>query len=339
MVPTPGPVQDRLGRPLRDLRISVTDRCNFRCAYCMPRAAFGPDHRFLPRAEILSFEEITRVARAARGLGVRKLRLTGGEPLLRRDLPVLVRALAGIGGLDLALTTNGVLLAQHAGALAGAGLGRVTVSVDSLDPDTFRRLADADVALADVLAGIDAAERAGLTPLKINCVVRRGENEAGIVELARFFQGRATVRFIELMDVGTRNGWRPDQVVPAREIVERIDRELPLEELPRDPGGEVARRLRYRDGSGEIGVIASVTEPFCGTCTRARLSADGHLYTCLFATRGTDLRPVLRGPEGAGDAALEAALGRVWATREDRYSELRGSIPAGRRIEMSYIGG
>ena len=330
---------DRLGRPFADLRISVTDRCNFRCTYCMPREAFGASYRFLPRSEILTFEEIERVAGIFARLGARKLRLTGGEPLLRHDLPGLVRRLATATRLDLALTTNGSLLAEQAAALAGAGLGRVSVSLDSLDDEVFRRMNDVRFPVARVLAGIRAAEEAGLAPIKLNAVIRRGLNEDAIVPLVERFRGTGhVVRFIEYMDVGATNRWRLDDVVPAREILERLRARFELE--PLDPGyrGEVARRWRLADGSGEIGIIASVTAPFCGDCTRARLSADGHLYTCLFAAAGYDLRAPLRA--GADDAELEALVRSLWAGREDRYSELRAGIggrPA--RIEMSYIGG
>ena len=330
---------DRLGRPLRDLRLSVTDRCNFRCPYCMPREVFGRHHPFLPRAEILTFEEMTRLTRIFRRLGVRKVRLTGGEPLLRHDLPDLVAMLAGVGGLDLALTTNGTLLAEHAGALAAAGLGRVTVSLDSLDDEVFRRMNDVEFPVTRVLDGIAAAAAAGLAPIKINAVVRRGLNDRGLVDLARHFKGSGHIlRFIEYMDVGTSNRWRPADLVPGAEIVRRIDAELPLE--PIDPAyrGEVARRWRYRDGDGEIGVITSVSQPFCGDCTRARLSAKGELYTCLFAAAGTDLRAPLR--DGATDGELEALIGSVWQRRADRYSELRSEETSGaERVEMSYIGG
>ncbi len=333
-----GPI-DRFDRPLRDLRLSVTDRCNFRCPYCMPREVFGPHHAFLPRSEILTYEEIERLARLFHRLGVRKVRLTGGEPLLRHDLPELVAMLAGLDGLDLALTTNGTLLERHAAALAAAGLGRVTVSLDSLDDEVFRRMNDVDFPVARVLDGIDAAAAAGLGPIKINAVVRRGLNDAGLVDLARHFKGTGHVlRFIEYMDVGTSNRWRPADLVPGEEIVGRIDAELPLE--PIDPAyrGEVARRWRYRDGGGEIGVITSVSRPFCGDCTRARLSARGELYTCLFAATGTDLKAPLRA--GADDAALEALIRGIWDRRADRYSELRSAETAGReRVEMSYIGG
>jgi cyclic pyranopterin phosphate synthase len=329
---------DRLGRPLRDLRISVTDRCNFRCVYCMPREVFGRDYRFLDRAELLSFEELERVAGAFVALGVEKIRITGGEPLVRRDVERLVAKLARLDGLDLTLTTNGALLPQKARALAEAGLRRVTVSLDSLDDDVFRAMNDVDFPVARVLAGIDAAAAAGL-PVKVNAVVKRGLNEDSVVGLARHFHGTGhVVRFIEYMDVGHTNGWRLDDVVPAAEIVASIDAELPLE--PVDPAyrGEVARRWRYRDGGGEIGVIASVTQPFCGDCTRARLSAEGKLYTCLFAVRGTDLRALLR--SGASDEELLDAIGAVWGRRTDRYSELRTAQTADLpKVEMSYIGG
>jgi cyclic pyranopterin phosphate synthase len=332
-------IVDRRGRPLRDLRVSVTDRCNFRCPYCMPREVFGSAHRFLPRAEILSFEEIVRTVRVFETLGVEKVRLTGGEPLLRAELPKLVRMLTEIQGLDLALTTNGSLLARLAPALADAGLRRITVSLDSLDADVFRKMSDTDVPITDVLSGIDAAVCAGLSPVKINCVVRRAVNDASVMDLARRFQGTGvTVRFIEFMDVGATNGWDGRDVVPAREIVERIDQELPLEPLDARYPGEVARRYRYRDGSGEIGVIASVTHPFCGSCSRARLSADGHLYTCLFATLGVDLRPALRAAPD-DDAPLRQILEESWNARDDRYSEIRFSARPLRKIEMSYIGG
>ena len=330
---------DTRGRPLRDLRVSVTDRCNFRCRYCMPRELFGPGFEFLPSSEILRFEEITRLARLFAEAGVEKIRLTGGEPLLRRELPKLVAMLATVPGVELTLTTNGSLLAQQAQALAAAGLRRVTVSLDSLDDTVFRAMTDAEVPVAQVLAGIEAAAAAGLRPLKINAVVRRGMNDHTIVEMARHFQGTGHVlRFIEYMDVGHSNGWRLDEVVPAAEVVARIDAELPLEPVEAGYRGEVARRYRYRDGSGEVGVITSVTQPFCGDCTRARLSADGTLYTCLFASTGTDLRGALR--EGADDAALARLIREKWGAREDRYSEVRSEqTPDGSRIEMSYIGG
>jgi cyclic pyranopterin phosphate synthase len=330
---------DRLGRRLRDLRISVTDRCNFRCRYCMPKEVFGARFQFLPKAEILSYEEIGRVARAAWGLGARKMRLTGGEPLLRRDLPELVAMLAALPGVEVALTTNGALLAERAGALAAAGLTRVTVSLDSLDDAVFRRMNDVDFPVARVLAGIEAAAAAGLAPVKVNAVVHRRVNDHTVVELARHFHGSGhVVRFIEYMDVGTTNGWRLDDVVPGAEIVARIGAELPLDPVPPAYPGEVANRFRYRDGGGEIGVITSVTRPFCGDCTRARLTAEGVLYTCLFATAGTDLKAPLRA--GATDDDLRALLAGVWSAREDRYSEERSAHTAALpRREMSYLGG
>ena len=330
---------DTLGRPLRDLRISVTDRCNFRCVYCMPKEIFGKDYQFLPRAEILTFEEIERLVRIFVSLGVQKIRLTGGEPLVRRDLERLVEKLAKVGDLDLTLTTNGSLLAQKARALADAGLKRVTVSLDSLDDTTFKKMNDSDFPVAKVLAGIDAARAAGLAPIKINMVTKRGVNESSIVPMARYFKGTGmTLRFIEFMDVGSTNGWRLDDVVPAREIVAMIDREMPLEPLLAGYRGEVAARYRYRDGSGEIGVISSVTQPFCADCTRARLSADGSLYTCLFATEGHDLRALLR--SGATDEEITRAIAVVWTDRTDRYSDLRSEQTAGlHKIEMSFIGG
>jgi GTP 3',8-cyclase len=333
------PLLDTLQRPLRDLRISVTDRCNFRCVYCMPREVFGRDYAFLPRAELLTFEEIERLARVFASRGVEKIRLTGGEPLLRRDLDRLVALLARIPGLDLTLTTNGVLLPAKAQALAEAGLARVTVSLDSLDDDVFRAMNDVDVPVADVLAGIEAAHSAGLAPVKVNTVVKRGLNEESVLPLAGHFRDTGVVlRFIEFMDVGTTNGWRLDEVVPASEIVAAIDAEWPLEPVESNYRGEVARRYRYRDGAGEIGLIASVTQPFCGDCTRARISADGTLYTCLFASGGHDLRAPLR--EGASDEELAAAIDGIWSRRADRYSELRSAeTPARRRVEMSHIGG
>jgi GTP 3',8-cyclase len=331
------PTLDTLRRPLRDLRISVTDRCNFRCVYCMPRDVYGHDYAFLERRELLTFEEIARIAGLFVGLGVQKIRITGGEPLVRRDLERLVELLAPLG-TDLTLTTNGVLLPAKARLLAGAGLRRITVSLDSLDDAIFRSLNDADAGVDRVLEGIAAAAAAGL-PVKVNCVVKRGVNENEIVPLARHFHGTPhTLRFIEYMDVGHTNGWRLDDVVPAAEIVAAIAAELPLE--PVEPGyrGEVARRYRYRDGGGEIGVIASVTQPFCGDCTRARLSAEGRLFTCLFAVRGHDLRALIRG--GASDDELAAALAGVWRVRDDRYSERRSSATeALEKVEMSYIGG
>jgi GTP 3',8-cyclase len=329
---------DALGRPVRDLRISVTDRCNFRCQYCMPKSVFGQGYRFMDRKELLSFEELERVARAFSALGVEKIRLTGGEPLLRKELERLVERLASIDGLDITLTTNASLLARKAQALRDAGLDRVNVSLDSLDDTVFKAMNDVDFPVARVLDGIDAAAAAGL-PVKVNAVVKRGLNDTGVVDMARHFRGTGhPLRFIEYMDVGTTNGWRLDDVVPAKEIVERIDAVFPLEPVESAYRGEVAQRWRYRDGAGEIGVITSVTQPFCGDCTRARISAEGKLYTCLFAIRGTDLRALLR--SGATDEELEAAIAGVWTRRTDRYSEVRTERTADLpRIEMSYIGG
>jgi len=335
----PALLQDTLGRPLRDLRISVTDRCNFRCVYCMPKEVFGKDFQFLDRSALLSFEEIERVCRIFRSLGIEKVRLTGGEPLVRRNLEVLIAKLAAIEGLDLTLTTNGSLLALKAARLKEAGLKRVTVSLDSLDDTVFRAMNDVDFPVERVLAGIDAAAAAGLAPIKVNMVVKRGVNDASIVPMARFFRDRGhIVRFIEYMDVGHSNGWRMDDVLSAAEIVQRIDRELPLEPADAHYRGEVAQRWRYRDGSGEIGVIASVTQAFCRDCTRARLSAEGQIYTCLFATAGHDLRALLR--SGASDDELREFIAQVWRGRGDRYSEIRGEHSARlQKIEMSYIGG
>jgi cyclic pyranopterin phosphate synthase len=332
-------VADTRARQLRDLRISVTDRCNFRCVYCMPKEVFGRDYEFLARDQLLSFEEIDRLARAFVRHGVRKIRLTGGEPLVRRGIEDLVALLAGIPELeDLTLTTNGALLAGKADALRAAGLRRVTVSLDSLDDEVFRAMNDVDFPVARVLEGIGAASQAGL-PVKVNMVVKRGLNDESVVPMARFFRETGHVlRFIEYMDVGHTNGWRMDDVVPAAEIVGAIDAEWPLEPVEPNYPGEVANRWRYRDGGGEIGVIASVTQPFCGGCTRARLSAEGQLFTCLFAVRGHDLRELVRG--GASDAELDAAIGRIWLRRGDRYSEIRAEntldLP---KVEMSYIGG
>ncbi|MFA9443794.1 GTP 3',8-cyclase MoaA [Egicoccus sp. AB-alg6-2] len=341
------PLLDRLGRPVRDLRLSVTDRCNLRCRYCMPREVFGPEYAFLERDELLRFEELTRLARIFVGLGVRKLRLTGGEPLLRRDLPDLVAALSAIpaptedqpGLADLALTTNGVLLRRFAPALAEAGLRRITVSLDALDDATFRQLADTNAPVGTVLDGIVAAREAGLDPVKINCVLQRGVNDGRLEELAGWARDTGvTLRFIEFMDVGTTNGWLRDRMVPAAEVAERIAARWAIEPVEPTHHGEVAERYRYLDGAGEVGIIASVSRPFCGDCTRARLSAVGELYTCLFAARGTDLRALVRG--GASDGELTAAVAAVWSARSDRASELRAEAGlSGPRVEMSYIGG
>jgi cyclic pyranopterin phosphate synthase len=332
-------LRDAFGRPLRDLRLSVTDRCNFRCTYCMPKSVFGSDYRFLDRRELLDFEELTRISRVAVGLGVQKLRITGGEPLVRRDVDVLVGMLSGLG-VDLTLTTNASLLPRKAQALKDAGLTRITVSLDSLDDATFQAMNDVDFPVARVLEGIEAATAAGL-PVKVNCVVVRGVNDDGIVDLARRFRGTPHIlRFIEYMDVGATNGWRMDDVVPAREILARIGADAPLQPVEPLYHGEVAKRWRYVDGSGEIGVISSVTEPFCGDCTRSRLSAEGKLYTCLFAVRGHDLRALLR--SGASDEELESKLAAIWRVRGDRYSELRAEHTrplAEPKVEMSYIGG
>jgi cyclic pyranopterin phosphate synthase len=334
-----GPPADTRGRRMHDLRISVTDRCNFRCVYCMPKDVFGRDYPFLAHRELLTFEEIDRVARIFVGLGVRKIRLTGGEPLLRKDLERLVERLAAIPGVDLTLTTNGALLARKAAALRAAGLRRVTVSLDALDDATFRAMNDVDFPVARVLEGIEAAAAAGLAPVKVNAVVKRGMNEHAVLPLARRFKGTGhIVRFIEYMDVGHTNGWRMDEVVPAADIVRAIDRELPLE--PADPNytGEVAERWRYRDGDGEVGVIASVTQAFCRDCTRARLSTDGRIYTCLFATDGHDIRALLRG--GFDDDRIANAVAAVWRRRADRYSEIRSeNTVREQKVEMSYIGG
>jgi GTP 3',8-cyclase len=347
-----GPV-DTLGRPMRDLRVSVTDRCNFRCTYCMPREVYGRDYAFLPRAELLTFEEITRLASIFAGVGVHKIRLTGGEPLLRRDLDRLVAMLAEVPGVDdLTVTTNGSLLARQAARLAAAGLRRITVSLDSLDDDVFMRLNDAAFPVRAVLDGIAAAVDAGLAPIKVNMVVRRGVNEDSVLPMTRWARAAGHVlRFIEYMDVGHTNGWRMDDVVPAADILAAIDAEMPIEAVPARYRGEVATRWRYRDGGGEVGLIASVTQPFCGDCTRARLTADGQLYTCLFGNHGHDLRALLRG--GADDTAIGARLSEIWTVRDDRYSELRtlASVPARAetraalpmidpaRVEMSRIGG
>jgi cyclic pyranopterin phosphate synthase len=343
-----GLLADTLGRPLRDLRISVTDRCNFRCSYCMPKEVFDKDYPYLPHSALLTFEEITRVARQFVAHGVRKIRLTGGEPLLRKNVEVLIEQLAAlrtIDGtpLDLTLTTNGSLLARKAKSLKAAGLQRVTVSLDGLDDAVFRSMNDVDFPVAEVLAGIEAAREAGLGPLKINMVVKRGTNDHEILRMARHFKGTDIVlRFIEYMDVGATNGWRMDEVMPSAEVVKLIHAELPLVQLEPSAPGETAERWGYADGGGEIGVISSVTQAFCGDCNRARLSTEGQVYLCLFATQGHDLRSLLRG--GASDEELASAIGHIWQGRADRYSQLRGSMPpdsgsGGRRVEMSYIGG
>jgi cyclic pyranopterin phosphate synthase len=332
------PLRDTFGRPLETLRISITDRCNFRCVYCMPKEVYGRDYAFLERTQLLSFEEIARVARVFAGLGVRTVRITGGEPLVRRNVEQLVEMLAEIPGLELALTTNGALLPQKAEALARAGLGRVTVSLDSVDDAAFRAMNDVDFPVDRVLEGIDAAAAAGL-PVKVNAVVKRGANDDGIVAIAERFRGTGHVlRFIEYMDVGSTNGWRLDDVVSADEIVAKIDAAWPLEPAEAHRPDETARRWRYRDGAGEIGVIASVTKPFCGGCSRARLSAEGKLYTCLFAVRGHDLREPLRA--GASEEELAESIRGVWTRRTDRYSDLRTAETAALpKVEMSYIGG
>ena len=334
-------VKDQRGRPLRDLRISVTDRCNFRCPYCMPKEVFGSDFQFMERGELLKFGEIGSIVKAAAQLGVRKVRLTGGEPLLRKELEWLIRGLKAIEGIeDVALTTNASLLANKAGVLADGGLDRVTVSLDSLDDETFRAMNDVRFPVARVLEGIDAAIGAGLTPVKVNMVVKRGVNDHHVVDMANHFRHLpVTLRFIEYMDVGTSNGWRLEDVVPAGEIFQRIAAELPLEPLAPNYEGEVARRWRYRDGKGEVGFIASVSQPFCSSCHRARLSADGKLYTCLFASEGHDMKALIRDRNATSDE-LREMLATIWAARTDRYSEIRSDdtkdLP---KVEMSYIGG
>ncbi|MFF7888170.1 GTP 3',8-cyclase MoaA [Streptomyces sp. NPDC020794] len=334
------PVADRRYRRLRDLRISITDRCNLRCRYCMPREHFGPGHHYLNPADLLTFDEIARLARVFASLGVRKIRLTGGEPLLRRGVADLVALLAAVPGLDLAMTTNGLLLPAFAKRLAEAGLRRVTVSLDALDDAVFRALVDTAVPVRRVLDGIDAAARAGLTPVKVNMVVKRGVNDECVLPMIERFRGSGHIlRFIEYMDVGATNEWQLGEVLPAAEIVRLIDDRYPLEPLGATDVGEVATRYRFRDGAGEIGVIGSVTRPFCGDCTRARLSAEGKVHTCLFSSGGTDLRALLRA--GASDEELCSAIRALWGAREDRYSELRGrrTPSRGDRVEMSYIGG
>ncbi len=355
-MPAPsGRLLDTRGRPLRDLRISVTDRCNFRCRYCMPKEVFDHEHAYLPHAALLSFEEITRLARLFAAHGVRKLRLTGGEPLLRKGIETLIEQLAKLrtpGGdkLEITLTTNGSLLARKARALKDAGLDRVTVSLDGLDDAVFRRMNDVDFPVADVLAGIEAARAVGLSPIKVNMVVKRGTNDHEILPMARHFRGSGiTLRFIEYMDVGATNGWRMDEVLPSADVVRRLQSEFPLAALEATAPGETAQRWGYADAQGrhdatlgEVGVISSVTHAFCGDCNRARLSTEGRVYLCLFAAQGHDLRALLRG--GADDAAIAGAIAAIWQGRDDRYSELRASLPADattapRRVEMSYIGG
>jgi len=331
---------DTMGRALRDLRVSVTDRCNFRCRYCMPREVFDAGYEFLPHGQILTFEEMVRLARVCAGLGTQKIRLTGGEPLLRRNLDRLVAMMReALPGIDLTLTTNGSALKAHARALRAAGLDRVTVSLDSLDEQTFRAMNDADFPVAKVLEGIEAAAAAGLGPVKVNMVVKRGVNDHQVLDMARHFRGSGhIVRYIEYMDVGSTNGWRMDDVVPSAEIVKAVSARFPLAPAQPNYAGEVAERWRYLDGRGEIGVISSVTQAFCSSCTRARLSTDGHLYTCLFAQRGYDLKTPLRA--GASDAALTEAVAGIWQRRADRYSEIRTAETAkARKVEMSFIGG
>ena len=348
LTPATGLLSDQLARPLRDLRISVTDRCNFRCVYCMPKEVFDKDYQFLPQSSLLSFEEITRVAKIFVRHGVEKIRLTGGEPLLRKHIEKLIEMLAGLTThngkpLDLTMTTNGSLLTKKAQSLKDAGLQRVTVSLDSLDDATFKRMNDVDFPVSDVLDGIEAAHRVGLGSVKVNMVVKRGVNDQEIVPMARYFKGSpAILRFIEYMDVGASNGWKMDEVVPSAEVVRRISEQTPLEEVEPNYTGETAERWRYVDGSGEIGVISSVTQAFCSDCNRARLSTEGKLFTCLFATGGHDLRALLRA--GHSDDEITAAVAHLWSQREDRYSELRTINTEGlarpvRKVEMSYIGG
>ena len=330
---------DTLKRPLRDLRISVTDRCNFRCVYCMPKEIFGPDHKFLHRDQILTFEEITRLTKIFVAHGVKKIRLTGGEPLVRKDLPDLIAMLAAIPDLDLTMTTNGSLLPKFASALKDAGLKRVTVSLDSLDNKIFKSMNDVDFPVEKVIEGMDAAAAVGLGPIKVNMVVKRGVNEASILPMARFFREKGYIlRFIEYMDVGHSNGWRMDEVVSAAEIVKMISAEMPLESADPNYPGEVAGRWRYKDGTGEVGMISSVTQAFCRDCNRARITAEGQLYTCLFAVKGHDFRALLR--DGASDDDISQEIARVWGKRDDRYSEMRSentiNLP---KVEMSHIGG
>ena len=345
-----GLLADTLGRPLRDLRISVTDRCNFRCSYCMPREVFDKDYAFLPQTSLLSFEEITRLARIFVAHGVEKIRLTGGEPLLRKHIEVLIEMLAKIKTtsgqpLDITLTTNASLLAKKAQSLKDAGLQRVTVSLDGLDDAIFRRMNDVDFPVAEVLKGIEAAQRVGLAPLKVNMVVKRGTNDAEILPMARHFRHSGVVlRFIEYMDVGATNGWRMDELLPSAQVIERLQTEFPMLAVNPNYAGETAERWRYADGGGEVGVIGSVTHAFCGDCNRARLSTEGKLFLCLFASQGQDLRALLRGD--FSDEQIGGAVGHIWQSRTDRYSEMRAALPedasppdTGRRVEMSYIGG
>ena len=331
--------EDKFGRPLRDLRISVTDRCNFRCSYCMPKELFGHDYEFLPREDLLTFEEIARVAQVLSTQGIRKIRLTGGEPLLRRDIEILVEMLAQIPDIELAMTTNASILEAKAQSLKGVGLDRITVSLDALDEETFKVMNDVDFPVQRVLDGIQAAADVGFKPLKINMVVKRGVNEKDILPMARYFHNSGHIlRFIEFMDVGSTNGWRMEDVVSAQEIVNIINAKMPIEPLEPNYQGEVANRWRYKDGGGEVGVIASVTQPFCGSCTRLRLSAKGELYTCLFGINGHDLRTMIRA--GATDREIADRITEIWRPRQDRYSEIRSSettsLP---KVEMSYIGG
>lgn len=344
-VPVSGqPLLDSFRRPLRDLRISITDRCNFRCTYCMPREIFGPDHEFLPRSSLLTFDEITHIARVGVEHGLQKIRLTGGEPLLRKDIERLVAMLAELRTpqgepVDLTLTTNGTLLGTKAQALKDAGLNRVTVSLDALDNDVFLKMSDSKISVKTVLAGIEQAAAVGLAPVKVNMVVRKGVNEEQILPMARHFRGSGHVlRFIEFMDVGDTNGWNFDEVVTGAEIINILSREFPLEPVQAEYRGEVAKVWRYTDGQGEIGVITSVTQPFCGDCTRLRLSPEGQLFLCLFASHGHDMRQLLR--SGGTDAEIRARLAAIWGARSDRYSEQRGELSGSRKkIEMSYIGG
>ena len=348
-VPT-GLLSDTLGRPLRDLRISVTDRCNFRCNYCMPSEIFDKDYAFLPQSSLLSFEEITRIAKIFVAHGVEKIRLTGGEPLLRKNLEVLIGMLAQLQTpegkpLDITLTTNGSLLARKAQSLKDAGLKRVTVSLDALDDAIFRGMNDVDFPVDNVLKGIEVAHQVGLAPVKVNMVVKRGTNDNQVLPLARHFRhSGAVLRFIEYMDVGATNGWRMDEVMPSRQVIERLQTEFPLMAIEPNYSGETAERWRYADGAGEIGVISSVTQAFCGECNRARLSTEGKLFLCLFASQGHDLRALLRG--NFADEQIAAAIGPIWQARSDRYSEIRAALPpdasaagSAKRIEMSYIGG